>query len=255
MGLSLFNIVIRMKVLSVLSTIVILFFLLSAMTLFAQKDQKKLDYLVLMSGDTLYGKISSVKDRKLKFENEQKEKVTFAPDQVFRAYWEAKQKVYAPSYVENGLEPVPGTSPQMYQLSRAADLEPTFAEVLVDGEIMAYYVSELHFGGGGGIMFGSGGSGTVMGVGFSKTKYAYALKKATGEVIEINSNTNGLFSNSKKKRTVTLGRLINDEPELFAEFEKEKKYNYDLFIKYIMRYNELQRAKQSAQEADKRFIY
>ncbi|HAE67536.1 MAG TPA: hypothetical protein DCG77_10080 [Sphingobacterium sp.] len=225
------------------------------MTARAQEAAKKLDYLVLMNADTLYGKISSIKDHKLKFENQQKEKLTFAPGQVFRAYWESKRKVYAPSYVENGLEPVQGTSPQVFQIGRYYTEEPTFAEVLVDGEIMVYYVSNLNLGGGGGMMFGTGGGGTMLSIGISKSKYAYALKKSTGEVIEISSNTNELFSNSKKKRTIALGRLINDEPELFAEFENEKKYDYDLFIKYVMRYNELQLSKISSEERKQLIIY
>ncbi|MDR2275209.1 MAG: hypothetical protein LBF27_30135 [Sphingobacterium sp.] len=244
-----------MRQVSNLGIVFLCFFFLVSTGMHAQVIEKDKDYLILMNADTLYGKISSVKDRKLKFENLQKEKLTFTPDQVYRAYWQAKKKVYAPSYVENGLEPVPGTSPQTYQVRKAPELEATFAEVLVDGEIMAYFVSELHFGGSGGMMIGSGGAGPMIGVGFSKSKYAYALKKATGEVIEINSNANGLFSNNKKKRTVTLGRLINDEPELFAEFEKEQKYNYDVFIKYIMRYNELQRAHESATDSSRLFIY
>lgn len=239
----------------IFSRAVILLCIISAHSLRAQDKQKPMDYLVLMNADTVYGKISSVKDHKLKFEDQQHQKLTFAPDQVYRAYWESKKKVYAPSFVENGLEPVPGTSPQTYQIAKSYDVEPTFAEVLVDGEIMAYYVSELHFGGGGGMMIGTGGTGPMIGIGFSKSKYAYALKKATGEVIEINSNTNGLFSNSKKKRTLTLGRLINDEPELFAEFEKEQKYNYDVFIRYIMKYNDLQRAKDPSSESAGLFIY
>lgn len=244
-----------MRLISNFRIVFFLFFLCSSAVVQAQKDEKNVDYLVLMNADTLYGKISSVKDRKLKFETLQKEKLTFTPDQVFRAYWQSKKKVYAPSYVENGLDPVPGTSPQTYQVRKAQDLEPTFAEVLVDGEIMAYFVSELHFGGSGGMMIGSGGAAPMIGVGFTKSKYAYALKKATGEVIEINSNSSGLFSGNKKKRILTLGRLINDEPELFAEFEKEQKYNYDVFIKYIMRYNELQRAKESALDSSRLFIY
>jgi len=244
-----------MRLISNFRIVFFLFFLCSSAVVQAQKDEKNVDYLVLMNADTLYGKISSVKDRKLKFENLQKEKLTFTPDQVFRAYWQSKKKVYAPSYVENGLDPVPGTSPQTYQVRKAQDLEPTFAEVLVDGEIMAYFVSELHFGGSGGMMIGSGGAAPMIGVGFTKSKYAYALKKATGEVIEINSNSSGLFSGNKKKRILTLGRLINDEPELFAEFEKEQKYNYDVFIRYIMRYNELQRAKESPLDSSRLFIY
>jgi len=244
-----------MRLISNFRIVFFLFFLCSSAVVQAQKDEKNVDYLVLMNADTLYGKISSVKDSKLKFENLQKEKLTFTPDQVFRAYWQSKKKVYAPSYVENGLDPVPGTSPQTYQVRKAQDLEPTFAEVLVDGEIMAYFVSELHFGGSGGMMIGSGGAAPMIGVGFTKSKYAYALKKATGEVIEINSNSSGLFSGNKKKRILTLGRLINDEPELFAEFEKEQKYNYDVFIKYIMRYNELQRAKESPLDSSRLFIY
>lgn len=244
-----------MKIVLVLSSAFMLCFFFSTTLLWAQGDLKKLDYLILMNADTLYGKITSVKDRKLKFENQQKEKLTFTPDQVYRAYRQTKKKVYAPSYVEKGLEPVPGTSPQTYRVRMANDIEATFAEVLVDGEIMAYFISELHFGGSGGMMIGSGGAAPMIGVGFTKSKYAYALKKATGEVIEINSNSNGLFSNNKKKRTLTLGRLINDEPELFAEFEKEQKYNYDVFVKYIVRYNELQRAKESPSDQSRLFIY
>lgn len=239
----------------IFSRTLILLCFISTLSLQAQDKQKPMDYLVLMNADTVYGKISSVKDHKLKFEDQQNQKLIFTPDQVYRAYWETKKKVYAPSFVENGLEPVPGTSPQTYQITKAYDAEPTFAEVLVDGEIMAYYVSELHFGGGGGMMIGTGGAGPMIGIGFSKSKYAYAVKKATGEVIEINSNTNGLFSNSKKKRTLTLGRLINDEPELFAAFEKEQKYNYDVFIRYIIKYNELQRAKDSSSDSGRLFIY
>lgn len=244
-----------MNITFIFSRAVILLCIISAHSLRAQDKQKPMDYLVLMNADTVYGKISSVKDHKLKFEDQQNQKLTFTPNQVYRAYWESKKKVYAPSFVENGLEPVPGTSPQTYQIAKSYDVEPTFAEVLVDGEIMAYYVSELHFGGGGGMIIGTGGAGPMIGIGFSKSKYAYALKKATGEVIEINSNTNGLFSNSKKKRTLTLGRLINDEPELFAEFEKEQKYNYDVFIRYIMKYNDLQRAKDPSSDSAGLFIY
>ncbi|WP_367329811.1 hypothetical protein [Sphingobacterium multivorum] len=244
-----------MKAISILTAVILSSCASILMTASAQEAAKKLDYVVLMNADTLYGKISSIKDHKLKFENQQKEKLTFTPDQVFRAYWESKRKVYAPSYVENGLEPVQGTSPQVFQIGRYYTEEPTFAEVLVDGEIMVYYVSNLNLGGGGGMMFGTGGGGTMLSIGVSKSKYAYALKKSTGEVIEINSNTNGLFSNSKKKRTIALGRLINDEPELFAEFENEKKYDYDLFIKYIMRYNELQLSKTSSEERKKLIIY
>lgn len=244
-----------MKAISILTAVILSSCASILMTASAQEGTKKLDYVVLMNADTLYGKISSIKDHKLKFENQQKKKLTFTPDQVFRAYWESKRKVYAPSYVENGLEPVQGTSPQVFQIGRYYTEEPTFAEVLVDGEIMVYYVSNLNLGGGGGMMFGTGGGGTMLSIGVSKSKYAYALKKSTGEVIEINSNTNGLFSNSKKKRTIALGRLINDEPELFAEFENEKKYDYDLFIKYVMRYNELQLSKISSEERKKLIIY
>ncbi|WP_182983150.1 hypothetical protein [Sphingobacterium sp. UME9] len=244
-----------MKAISILTAVLLSSCVGISMTARAQEGTNKSDYVVLMNADTLYGKISSIKDHKLKFENQQKEKLTFTPDQVFRAYWESKRKVYAPSYVENGLEPVQGTSPQVFQIGRYYTEEPTFAEVLVDGEIMVYYVSNLNLGGGGGMMFGTGGGGTMLSIGVSKSKYAYALKKSTGEVIEINSNTNGLFSNSKKKRTIALGRLINDEPELFAEFEKEKKYDYDLFIKYLMRYNEIQSSNASSEGKKKLFIY
>ncbi|MGF7024321.1 hypothetical protein [Sphingobacterium sp. HSC-15S19] len=244
-----------MKAISILTAVFFSCFASILMTARAQEAAKKLDYLVLMNADTLYGKISSIKDHKLKFENQQKEKLTFAPGQVFRAYWESKRKVYAPSYVENGLEPVQGTSPQVFQIGRYYTEEPTFAEVLVDGEIMVYYVFNLNLGGGGGMMFGTGGGGTMLSIGISKSKYAYALKKSTGEVIEISSNTNEIFSNSKKKRTIALGRLINDEPELFAEFENEKKYDYDLFIKYVMRYNELQLSKISSEERKQLIIY
>lgn len=244
-----------MKAISILTAVILSSYVGISMTARAQEGTNKSDYVVLMNADTLYGKISSIKDHKLKFENQQKEKLTFTPDQVFRAYWESKRKVYAPSYVENGLEPVQGTSPQVFQIGRYYTEEPTFAEVLVDGEIMVYYVSNLNLGGGGGMMFGTGGGGTMLSIGVSQSKYAYALKKSTGEVIEINSNTNGLFSNSKKKRTIALGRLINDEPELFAEFENEKKYDYDLFIKYVMRYNELQLSKTSSEERKKLIIY
>lgn len=244
-----------MELISILKIVFISFFMCLLTSTKAQKNEQKEDWLVLMNADTLYGKITSVKDRRLKFENEHKEKLTFTPDQVFRAYWQSKKKVYAPSYVENGLEAVPGTSPQVYQIRRDYDLEPTFAEVLVDGEIMAYYVSELNFGGEGGMMIGSGGAFPMVGLSINKSKRAYALKKATGEVIEISNNTNGLFSGSKKKRTITFGKLINDEPVLFAEFEKEQKYNYDVFIKYLMRYNELQDRKGSPMDSTKLFVY
>ncbi|WP_313490936.1 hypothetical protein [Sphingobacterium multivorum] len=244
-----------MKAISILTAVILSSCVGISITAHAQEVAKNLDYLVLMNADTLYGKISSVKDQKLKFENQQKEKLTFEPGDIYRVYWQSKKKVYAPSYVENGLEPVQGTSPQVFQIGRYYTEEPTFAEVLVDGEIMVYYVFNLNLGGGGGMMFGTGGGGTMLSIGISKSKYAYALKKSTGEVIEISSNTNELFSNSKKKRTIALGRLINDEPELFAEFENEKKYDYDLFIKYVMRYNELQLSKISSEERKQLIIY
>ena len=244
-----------MKIVLVLSSAFMLCFFFSTTLLWAQGDLKKLDYLILMNADTLYGKISSVKDRKLKFENQQKEKLTFTPDQVYRAYWQTKKKVYAPSYVEKGLEVVPGTSPKMYRIQKGTDQDPTFAEVLSDGEIMAYYVSELKFSGGAAVNVSGGGAGMMPTIMVNKNKYAYALKKGTGEVAEINSNNNGLFSNAKKKRQITFTQLINDEPALLAEFEKEQKYNYDVFIKYIMRYNELQQAKESPSDQSRLFIY
>lgn len=244
-----------MRIIAILTILIFSFTRSTTSLVYAQASPKELDYLVLTNADTVYGKITSVKDHRIKFENQQKEKFVFEPDQVFRAYWQSKKKVYAPSYVEKGLEPVPGTSPQIFQVGKYYTEAPTFAEVLVDGEIMVYYVSNLNVGGGGGMMLGTGGSGTMLSVGFSKSKYAYALKKATGEVIEIDSNSGQLFSNNKKKRTITLGRLINDEPALFAEFQNEDKYNYDLFIKYIMRYNELQRTKSAPGATEKLFIY
>ena len=242
-----------MKVISILFN-VILFTILGTSIVRAQETAKDQDYLVLMNADTIYGKISSIKDHRLKFENQQKEKLTFQPGDVYRAYWQSKRKVYAPSYVENGLEVVPGTSPEMYRIRKGLSQGPTFAEVLVDGEIMAYYVSETKVGAGAGVAIGGGG-GTMGNIMVTKYKHAYALKKSTGEVIEINSNHNGLFSDVKKKRPIIFGKLINDEPELFAEFENEKKYDYDLFITYIMRYNELQKAKDSSASAARLFIY
>jgi hypothetical protein len=142
----------------------------------------------------------------------------------------------------------------MYRIQKGLNQNPTFAEVLADGEIIAYYVSETKVSGGAGIAIG-GGAGTMGNIMVNKYKHAYALKKSTGEVIEINSNHNGWFSDVKKKRPIIFAKLINDEPELFAEFENEKKYDYDLFIKYIMRYNELQKAKSSPESTERLFIY
>ena len=243
-----------MKAISILTALIFSSCVGISITAKAQEVTKNLDYVVLMNADTLYGKISSIKDHKLKFENQQKEKLTFEPGDVYRAYWQSKKKVYAPSYVEDGLEVVPGTSPKMYRIQKGLSQDPTFAEVLADGEIIAYYVSETKVGGGAGIAIGGGG-GTMGSIMVNKYKHAYALKKTTGEVIEINSNHNGLFSDVKKKRPITFGKLINDEPELFAEFENEKKYDYDLFIKYIMRYNELQKAKSAPESTERLFIY
>ncbi|WP_394676651.1 hypothetical protein [uncultured Sphingobacterium sp.] len=243
-----------MKAISILTAVLLSSCVGITITAHAQEVAKNLDYLVLMNADTLYGKISSVKDQKLKFENQQKEKLTFEPGDIYRVYWQSKKKVYAPSYVEDGLEAVPGTSPKMYRIQKGLNQNPTFAEVLADGEIIAYYVSETKVSGGAGIAIG-GGAGTMGNIMVNKYKHAYALKKSTGEVIEINSNHNGWFSDVKKKRPIIFAKLINDEPELFAEFENEKKYDYDLFIKYIMRYNELQKAKSSPESTERLFIY
>ncbi len=243
-----------MKAISILTAVILSSCVGISITAHAQEVAKNLDYLVLMNADTLYGKISSVKDQKLKFENQQKEKLTFEPGDIYRVYWQSKKKVYAPSYVEDGLEVVPGTSPKMYRIQRGLNQNPTFAEVLADGEIMAYYVSETKVSGGAGIAIG-GGAGTMGNIMVNKYKHAYALKKSTGEVVEINSNHNGWFSDVKKKRPIIFAKLINDEPELFAAFENEKKYDYDLFIKYIMRYNELQKGKSAPESTERLFIY
>ncbi|WP_313154517.1 hypothetical protein [Sphingobacterium multivorum] len=243
-----------MKAISILTAVILSSYVGISMTARAQEGTNKSDYVVLMNADTLYGKISSVKDQKLKFENLQKEKLTFGPSEVYRVYWQSKKKVYAPSYVEDGLEVVPGTSPKMYRIQKGLNQEPAFAEVLADGEIIAYYVSETKINGGAGVAIG-GGAGTMGNIMVNKYKHAYALKKSTGEVVEINSNHNGWFSDVKKKRPILFAKLINDEPELFAEFENEQKYDYDLFIKYIMRYNELQKAKDSPESAERFFIY
>ncbi|MBD1432340.1 hypothetical protein H8B06_05850 [Sphingobacterium sp. DN00404] len=202
--------------------------------------QENEDYVVTMERDTIFGKITSVTDKKLKIKTATTKR-TFRPNEVFRAM--DNKKVYAPSRVEYGLERVPGIEPKLYHFSeRKATKPPTFAEVITDGEIVLYYFIKTSTAMA---PAGFAGGQHMPGMFFtSNQKNYFAIKKSTGDAIEIKKSGFYLFGNmSKKKIAINLAKLIEDEAEWMKKFEEEDSLNLDRFIEYIEGYNKLRKAK------------
>lgn len=221
-------------------------FLLST-TLYAQKKSNHQDCIVLMNGDSLYGKVSSVTDRKLTLDNGNSKMDVF-PDQVYRVYQNSKGKIFAPSYIEKGLEKVKNTKPQFFRINKEKSGEIRFAELLQDGEILVYYFKSSAAAVGGGT------SGALLG--FTTTKYWCAFKRSSGEIIELNDVVKDILGQDVKQRAKALSTLIKDEPNLLDQFLLERKYSYELFLDYIMRYNKIYVAKQmKGNNLSERLIY
>ncbi|APU95036.1 hypothetical protein BV902_00735 [Sphingobacterium sp. B29] len=205
-------------------------------TLCAQKKSNSTDYIVFMNGDSLYGKISSVTDSKLSWRDGDTQ-MDFFPDQVFRVYQNSKSKIFAPSYIETGLEKVKNTKPQIFRINKEKSEELRFAELIQDGEIMVYYFKSS------GLAVGGGTSGPILG--FTTTKYWCALKRSSGEIIELNDVVKDILGNDVKQRAKALSALIEDEPSILKQFQLERKYSYELFLNYIKKYNEARLSKEN----------
>ena len=209
--------------------------------LYAQKEQ---DYVITMKGDTIVGEISSVKPKKLSIKTATS-KMSFKANEVFKVRDSKKQKLYMPSRVgiQGGLERVRGTELDIYHLSkRKANKLPLITEVITDGEIIIYLFEQssapMFYGGGGAV----GGAGMMVGGG-SKSTY-FAMKKSTGEIVEIKKSGFVIETNKlKKKTTRDMAKLLEDEPEWLQQFEKEEKLNFDRFVDYVIGYNELRAAR------------
>ncbi|WP_088163350.1 hypothetical protein [Sphingobacterium sp. G1-14] len=216
-------------------------------TLCAQKKSNNTDYIVFMNGDSLYGKISSVTDSKLSWRDGDTQ-MDFFPDQVFRVYQNSKSKIFAPSHIETGLEKVKNTKPQIFRINKEKSEELRFAELILDGEIMVYYFKSSSLAVGGGT------SGPILG--FTTTKYWCALKRSSGEIIELNDVVKDILGNDVKQRAKALSALIEDEPTILKQFQLERKYSYELFLNYIKKYNEARLSKENgASIVSERIIY
>lgn len=203
--------------------------------------QENRDYVVTMERDTVFGEITSVKDGKLKMKMVDGKR-TFRPGEVYRAFY--GEETYAPSYIENGLERVPGVKPNLYRIStRKTKRPPTFAEVIADGEIVLYYFKKTRSGPIMAVPYA--GAVPTAGMSFpSSQKNYFALKKSTGEAIEIRKSGFYILGNmSKKKIAINLAKLIEDEPEWMKKFEEEDKLDLARFIEYIEGYNKLRQEK------------
>ena len=208
----------------------LIFLCLFATAIYGQKKYIDTDSIIMMDGSNLYGKVSSVTDDKLTLDDGNA-KMDFYPSQVYRVYQNSKGKIFAPSYIERGLEKVKNSKPQMFRINKEKSGEIRFAELVQDGEIMVYYFKSSALAVGGGT------SGALFG--FTTTKYWCALKRSSGQIIELNDVVKDILGHDVKERAKNLSVLIKDEPKLLEQFLLERKYSYKLFLDYIKRYNEI----------------
>ncbi|SUJ30545.1 Uncharacterised protein [Sphingobacterium spiritivorum] len=206
-------------------TAVIVCFCIMISNAYSQVKTPVTDYIITMKGDTLYGKIRSLKDNKLKFESENGNKV-YKPAEVFRAYNASVNKIYTPSSVQSTME-------------KTAVVKPVFAELVQEGEIAIYAFEKMYNGSPRHRNYGIGNRETVMGPTASMSVKYYAAKKSTGEIVEIANSAMDLFGKQTKKRAENLLKLIEDESVLSQILAREKSYNQDVFIRYIADYNKL----------------
>ncbi|EFK56914.1 hypothetical protein U0038_09450 [Sphingobacterium spiritivorum] len=192
---------------------------------YSQAQTRVEDYIITMQGDTLYGKIRSLKDNKLRFESKNGIKV-YKPAEVSRAYNASGNKIYASSSVQSTME-------------KTAVVKPVFAELIQEGEIAIYAFEKVYNGSPRHRNYGVGNRGTVMGPTASISVKYYAVKKSTGEIVEIANSGMDLFGKQTKKRAENLLKLIEDEAVLSQSLAREKSYNQDVFIRYIADYNKL----------------
>ncbi|MEJ5054484.1 hypothetical protein [Sphingobacterium sp. MYb382] len=207
----------------------------------AQKDYSKDGYIVFMQGDTLRGKILSVKKNQVAIDDG-KQVQEFLSDQVYRVNNLKKGKMYAPTFLAKSSEPTGGARPGFYRVKTEKLKAPTFAELVVDGEIAVYYFANTNFslGGGASIYGGSFGGGIIpsLAIGVAKSKFWLAIKKSTDEIIVLKSSNDGLFFSDKDK-ALNLIDLMEETPTLQDALANERKVNYNIFINYIKQYNEL----------------
>lgn len=215
-----------------------------ASVLYAQRKQ---DYVITMKGDTIVGKITSVKPKKLAIKTATS-KMSFKVEEIYIASDNRKQKQYAPSRLgaAHALERIPDIEPEVYRISaKTKTKRPLFAEVIIDGEIAIYsfersygYAGNFGAGGVGGVGFSAAPAG-----GFTHTFY-FAIKKSTGEIIKIKKSGIVIDTGKLKKKTVRdMAKLLEDEPEWLQRFEKEEKLSFDRLVDYIIGYNELRAAR------------
>jgi len=216
----------------------------------AQTKLAKDDYVIFLNGDTIHGKISTVKDKKVILND-----TSYYPDEVYRVFRTKKKKMYAPSYLEKSREVVPQSKPEMYRIKNTDRKDPTFAELVEDGEIIVYYFSDVSWGFGVGVGVSSGGAMPMAMIGPTKTRYWYAIKKDTREIMSLRASNDDPFFPGNKKRAIILKRFMSDAPELCTAIDKERKLNYPVFLKYIKEYNRLHKEKNNSAVNDRMTIY
>ncbi|WP_400263222.1 hypothetical protein ACFX5U_09220 [Sphingobacterium sp. SG20118] len=190
--------------------------------------QQMKDYVVTMKGDTIYGEMGSVKNKKV-YMLVNGEKKTYYPPQIYRIYNHNTDKHYATSFIELGMEKIKDSDPKMYVIKEKVRLKnkPLFTEILHDGDIIVYNFKRQ----------GNRGSFST------PTNFYYALKRSTGEIAELKMSGFFLLGRmSKKNRNLNLTKMMEDEPELIERLENEEKVDYDVFSNYIKEYNVLKKA-------------
>ncbi|MEN5197213.1 hypothetical protein [Sphingobacterium faecium] len=180
-----------------------------------QAQSAKNDLIILINGDSIRTKVVSVNDNEAIIDDGEN-KMDMYPDQVYRIYNNKKTKVYTPSYIQNSIELVKGSKPEIYRIKTTDRSDPTFAELIADGEIMIYYISNTNFA------FGAG-TGSRVGIGFTTIKSWFAIKKGSGEIILLKSSDDNALFKGNKQRAINLKRFLVDEPELHHAFDAEKK--------------------------------
>lgn len=182
-----------------------IFLLISAALTVHGQDNKE-DYVVTMTEDTIYGKLTAglLGRPKLITEND---KITCNPKKI-QAYYRASKKVtyraiLLPNHENN-----------------------QWAEVLEDGAIKLYYVNIDRYMAGG------------SGVGYtSSSTYWYASKVGVG-LVEIKTSELALGGIGRKKRKEHVRALFEDDEVVLKAFEEIEEYSFDNLQKLIKLYNE-----------------
>lgn len=169
---------------------------------FAQKD-----YVILVNGDTVRGKMTKSLFGALKFKASGKAENEKLETNRFKEYFNSKDSSY------------------FVALTLNKQRKPEFLERLENGKIKLYK-SVVNYPGT------VGARGVMTGGGSTETWYA---SKDDGELLEI--KTSAILSGSRNEREKNFDALMASYPELLEDFKKEKSFSFDTLRAYIKKYN------------------